>query len=157
MLDFLRVNLEGWKGPAMIKERALPPESIRKLGFLPGFFEDCGSIEFAYLFGSLARSSFSPLADIDIAVYLLEAKNLLETKMDLLGRLNDFLGTDEIDLVVLNTAPISLLGRILMQKRLVFCRNDFLRHRFESFSLRKYFDFRILEEKLLFRRFKLGG
>jgi len=74
----------------------------------------------------------------------------------LLGELNAFLGTDEIDLVVLNSAPISLIGRIMTQKKLLFCRNDLNRHCFESLSFRKFLDFRIFEQRLLSRRFKLG-
>ncbi len=96
------------------------------------------------------------LSDIDISVYFEEGCDVSESKLDLLGKLNDFLCTDEVDLVVLNNAPVSLVGRILMQKKILFSKNDFLRHRFESLSLRKFFDFRLFEERLFTRRFGIG-
>ena len=58
-------------------------------------------ILFAYLFGSLTSGMLKPLSDIDIAVYL-------KKRLEIIGDLADILKTDEIDLVILNTAPLSL-------------------------------------------------
>ena len=140
----------------MIRNKPIPVESFERIEKLPELFKEFGRIEFAYLFGSAARGFPRPLSDIDIAVFFEEGSDFLDLKLDLLGKVNDCLGTDEVDLVVLNTAPISLVGRILMKKKNLFCRNNFLRHDFESLSLRKFSDFHILEEKILTRRFGIG-
>ena len=63
---------------------------------------------FAYLFGGLAKHPPFPLSDVDIAVYLNRGSKFAESKLDILGRLMDILHTDEIDLVILNRAEISL-------------------------------------------------
>ena len=140
----------------MIKNKQVTFETFQMLDRLPRLFREFGSIEFAYLFGGLAKGSFSPLSDIDIAVYFQDGTDVSKETLALLGELNDFLRTDEIDLVALNTAQVSLVGRILMQKKLLFCRNDFLRHSFESLCFRKFFDFRILETQIFSRRYRVG-
>jgi len=140
----------------MIRNKPVSPETFKKIEDLQELFKEFAAVEFAYLFGGSVSKHPRPLSDIDLAVYCKAGTNLAEYKLDLLGRLNDFLHTDEIDLVILNQAPISLAGRIITRKRLLFCRNDFLRHRFESLTLRKFHDFQIYEKKLLSRRYRLG-
>jgi len=140
----------------MIKHKKLPaniedlvPKGINYLQSMP-------DILFAYLFGSLGRGRQFPLSDVDIAVYLKESTVVQEKKMEILGALVDILQTDEIDLVVLNNAPLPLRMRILENKKVVVDREPFLRHHYESLTMREYFDFSILEKQILNRRF-LGG
>jgi hypothetical protein len=76
--------------------------------------------------------------------------------MEILGELIDILQTDEIDLVILNSASLPLRMRILENKKVVVDREPFLRHRYESLTMREYFDFSILEGEILSRRF-FGG
>ena len=65
--------------------------------------------------------------------------------------------TDEIDLVLLNTAPLPLQARVLKDKDILVDRNPHFRHAFESLAIRKNLDFSIREEAMLRRRFNLGG
>jgi hypothetical protein len=58
-----------------------------------------------------------------------------------------------VDLVMLNTAPTALAGRVLAGRRVILDRDPFRRHRFESLALRRFFDFRLFEHRLLARRF----
>lgn len=113
-------------------------------------------ILFAYLFGSLARGISSASSDIDIAVFLDENSDFTHEKLDLLSDLIDNLGTDEIDLVLLNTAPLPLKARVIRNNELLMDREPYLRHAFESLALREYFDFSIIEEAILKRRFSIG-
>lgn len=113
-------------------------------------------IIFAYLFGGLVRSPSSPLSDIDIAVYIADGSDLAEEKIKLLGDLIKSLGTDEIDLVILNIAPLPLGVRIVRNNEILMDRKPSLRHSFESLILREYFDFSVKEEAILERRFSLG-
>lgn len=73
-----------------------------------------------------------------VAVYLDESVDATDAWLEVLGLLNKHLGTDEVDLVVLNSAPTAR------------------RHRFESLALRKFLDFRFVEHRLLSRRFVRG-
>lgn len=70
--------------------------------------------------------------------------------------MNDIFKTDEIDLVVLNTAPLSLRGRIQRHRLTIADRNPFLRHRYESLTMREFFDFSIRERAILEGRYQHG-
>lgn len=108
------------------------------------------------MFGSVARGDASPLSDIDFAVYLAPAAKMAKAKVELLGALMDILRTEEIDLVILNSAPISLRGRILKDRRTIADRNPFLRHRYESLTMREFFDFSVRERAILEGRYLHG-
>lgn len=116
-------------------------------------FEKDQTIEFAYLFGSLAREQKNRLSDIDVAVYLKDGYDPIETKLHIIGELSNNLGTEQFDLVILNSAPLHLSARIIRSQMVLIDRNPFKRHLFESRILREYFDFSILEMKILKRRF----
>lgn len=140
----------------MIKYKKLPtniedlmPKALKYLQTRP-------DIIFAYLFGSFGRGKHFPLSDVDVAVYLKELSDMQEKKMEILGTLIDILQTDEIDLVVLNRAPLPLRMRILENKKVVVDREPFRRHHYESLTMREYFDFSILEKQILNRRFLSG-
>jgi uncharacterized protein len=113
-------------------------------------------VVFAYLFGSLARNVATPLSDIDIAVFLSDQLDEVADKLAVLGKLMHNLETDGIDLVVLNTAPLTLKARVVRDGQVLVDRQPHLRHAFESVVLRSYFDFSIFETAILNRRFSLG-
>lgn len=71
---------------------------------------------------------------------------------ELTALLTKHLGTDRVDLVVLNEAPTALLGRALVDRQLLCDKDPFRRHRFESRALRGFHDFRLFEHLLLERR-----
>ena len=138
----------------MIRFKKLPENIQQKIITLTEFLVSNPNIVFAYLFGGLAKERQNPLSDIDVAVYIKNMKKLDYIK--LFGEITDMLGTDELDLVILNTSPISLTGRILQNRKVLTDKNPFLRHRYESINLREYFDFAIKERDILRRRYKIG-
>ena len=140
----------------MIRYKKLPANIEDMLPKALTYLQSMPDILFAYLFGSFGRGKRLPLSDVDIAVYLKEPTVVQEKKMEILGTLIDILQTDEIDLVVLNSAPLPLRMRILESKRVIVDREPFVRHHYESLTMREYFDFSILEKEILNRRF-LGG
>jgi uncharacterized protein len=113
-------------------------------------------VYFAYIFGGLANRPPFPLSDVDIAVYLKENVDVQEEKMEILGALTDLLQTDEIDLVILNKAPLTLRMTILENRKVIVDKAPFARHRFESLTMREYFDFSIIEMRIFERRFLHG-
>ena len=114
------------------------------------------TVRFAYVFGGAGRRDLRPLSDVDVAVYLDDAVDPAQARLDLIGVVTKHLGTDEVDLVVLNRASTALLGRILQSRRVIADKDPFARHRFESLALRKFLDFRIFEGRFLDRRFARG-
>jgi predicted nucleotidyltransferase len=141
----------------MIKLEKLPPDILSRVRGTERLLVQDPNVVFAYLFGGLARGVVKPLSDVDIAVYLRDTANLAEYKILLFDRLTELLGTSELDLVTLNTAPVSIVGRILQNKLVLVDKEPFLRHQFESVKLREFFDFRIKEDAFFARRYGLGG
>ncbi|MDY0270386.1 type VII toxin-antitoxin system MntA family adenylyltransferase antitoxin [Trichloromonas sp.] len=131
----------------------LPSDIFFRVEKLGSAFEGDDRIVFAYLFGSLAKGAPKPLADVDIAAYLASGSTGAEVRAELSGLVADVLGTDAFDLVVLNSAPLSLVGRILGARRIIADKQPYLRHAFESRMLREFFDFSRREQEILFRRF----
>jgi hypothetical protein len=110
---------------------------------------------FAYLFGSFASEKSTPMSDIDIAVYTTE-KKLYDKRLQILGDLALIFKTDEIDLVLLNTASPALRMKILQNKKILADNAPFSRHIYESITMRSYFDFSKIEKRILERRYLNG-
>jgi len=140
----------------MIKDKKLPENILNLLPQANKFLENYSKVVFAYLFGSLTKGKINPLSDIDIAIYFKKGTNFTREKMVILKELIDIFGTDEIDLVILNVAPLTLRARIVKNKKILVDKDPFLRHSFESLVLREYFDFSKKEEDIFKRRFSLG-
>ena len=140
----------------MIHRTPLPRDIGDRIATLPTVLEDCPGVVFAYVFGGMGTGRPTPLSDVDVAVYLADGVDPLETRLDLIGKITAHLATDEVDVVVLNNAPTALLGRVLVTRRVLLDRDAFLRHRFESRALREFFDFRAFEREHLSRRFGRG-
>jgi predicted nucleotidyltransferase len=140
----------------MVRRDPLPEDILDRLSAAGHAMEAASEVVFAYLFGGLARGAAKPLSDVDIAVYLRDAAATAHTKLKLFDTLTDALGTIELDLIILNVAPISLVGRIIQGRKLLVDKEPFLRHRFESAKLREFFDFRIREDAFFERRFRHG-
>lgn len=141
----------------MIKFEKVPADISRRFPLIIQSLRDDPRVLFAYHFGGLAEGEQKPLSDVDLAVFLVGAEGLAEVKLDLFERLSELLGTDEIDLVLLNTAPVSLAGRILRNKRVIVDKEPFRRHRYESVTLREFFDFSKKEETYFSVRYGIGG
>jgi predicted nucleotidyltransferase len=140
----------------MIKYSKLPDNIQGLLPHAQDYLRARKDVLFAYLFGSLARRKPSYLSDVDIAVYLSKDADIPERKMEILGKLTELLETDEIDLVILNYAPLTLRIKILETKKVIVDNAPFLRHDYESLTMREYFDFSIREMAILERRFLHG-
>ncbi len=104
--SFLRNN------QSMIKFENLSPGILSRIPMTGEVLMIDQRIIFAYLFGGLAAGRVNPLSDADIAVYVNDDSGLAEYKLALFDRITDALGTAEVDLIILNTAPVSLAGRI---------------------------------------------
>jgi predicted nucleotidyltransferase len=140
----------------LIKHSKLPNNIQGLLIHAQTYLQARKDVRFAYLFGSLAKRKPSDLSDVDIAVYLSEDADIVEKKIEILGKLIELLDTDEIDLVILNSAPLTLKMRILEAKQVIVDNAPFLRHAYESLTMREYFDFSVRETTILKRRFLHG-
>lgn len=140
----------------MIHRTPLPRNIGDRIATLSTALEECPGVVFAYVFGGMGTGRPTPLSDVDVAVYLEEGADPFEARLETVRRATTHLGTDEVDVIILNTAPTALVGRILQSRRVICDHNPFLRHRFESRALREFFDFRVFEHRLLTRRYTGG-
>lgn len=114
------------------------------------------------LIGSQARGTAGPLSDVDIAVWHepdLDSSQRLQLQLDLIAVAEGALGTDEIDLVMLNRAPPLLRQRAIRDAVRLVERNPKARVRFEAKALLYFLDTKPLREELprgLRRRIKEG-
>ncbi len=119
-------------------------------------------ILFGYIFGSYGKGKVTPLSDIDIAIYINEKKikkDIFERKLELIDIITTTLKTDEIDLVILNEAPLTLIHQVLKTKMILFSKDEHIRIKFESKSQMLYFDtepLRTISYKNLRKRIEEG-
>ena len=98
----------------------------------------------AYLFGSRARGKAHRDSDVDVAVYVDEARVRASTwgyQADLTTDLMVALGTNDIDVVVLNRAPILLYHRVLRDGVRLLSRDLRATTTRAGQALSRYFDF----------------
>lgn len=102
-------------------------------------------VEEAYLFGSQASGSAQPHSDIDIAVRV-EAGALRGPEYgyaaELTAHLMAALGSNDVDVVVLNRAPPVLYHRVLRDGRRILSRDPRLTAAHEGYALSRYCDYR---------------
>ncbi len=94
----------------------------------------------AYLFGSRAAGRHGPASDADVAVLLDGQMELLDREV-LADRLARALGVLDVDVVVLDTAPLELRGRVVQEGKVLFSADEARRVAFEVATRSQYFDF----------------
>lgn len=100
-------------------------------------------VKFAYLFGTYAKNSTSPLSDIDIAIYLdekIKEEERFNFRLELIARVSKLLKREDIDLIILNDSYISLAYEVIYYGKLIFSNNELKRIRFEAKVMSLYFD-----------------
>jgi uncharacterized protein len=105
----------------------------------------------AYLFGSQARGEAGPLSDIDLAVWLddrPEPPKRLRRQLALSGEAASLLGTDGVELVILNDASPLLAQRVIRDGELLAERDAPTRIRLETDAVIRYLDTIPLREEL---------
>lgn len=107
-------------------------------------------IEFAYCFGSFIQGE--TFNDIDIALHLsTDMSSYQELKFaSRVGReLEKVLGYEfEFDVKILNRAPLNFQYRVIDTGKLIFCRDEVKRIRYEAHMLSKYLDYKVTSDWL---------
>ena len=110
---------------------------------LTAFFSNQGKepiIRLVYLFGSRADRTEGPISDYDIAI-LYSKPQLSELKYELTHQLTTILMTDQVDLVVLNSAPIELQYAVITTGIVVYEVSFEVRVEYEALILSLYGDY----------------
>ena len=95
----------------------------------------------AYLFGSAARGTAGPRSDVDVAVLYAAAPpaTLEGLPLDLETRIGQLVGRP-VQVIVLNSAPVGLVHRVLRDGVLLLDRAPGVRIRFEVRARNEFFD-----------------
>jgi hypothetical protein len=98
----------------------------------------------AYLFGSSATGATHPHSDVDVAVYLADRRptgSAFGYAADLAAVLMAALGTNRVDVVVLNDAPPLLYHRVLRDGQRILSRDLRATTTREGYALSRYCDY----------------
>ncbi|MDO9536451.1 MAG: nucleotidyltransferase domain-containing protein [Bacillota bacterium] len=108
------------------------------------FLESDSDILLAYLFGSQANEVTGPLSDIDIALLLrtVAKKDLFSKRLSLLSEFTKIFARDDIDLVILNKAPIVLKYNILKDCKPLYIHDQELHYGCIQKTISEYLDFK---------------
>lgn len=141
----------------MALKLTLPPDLQDRLAGLGDAIAACSpDIQFAYLFGSAAAGTLTPRSDIDVAIHVAPGADGHAVRLAVARVAARQLATDAVDVVLLNTAPLSLAGRVLASRQVIAERDPYARHAYESLTLRQFHDFRIRERRILAERAARG-
>lgn len=101
-------------------------------------------VQLAYVFGSLARGEARPSSDLDLGVvfrFVPAPRELDRLTTDL-----EVAAGRRVDLVVLNEAPPLLTHEAIRGGRLIVCRDEDERVRFQTRATTRYLDTRYLRQ-----------
>ena len=103
-----------------------------------------------YSFGSLAAGDLKPLSDLDFGILVsptLDKQQRFEKHLELIGLFNEQFESDEIDLVLMNDAPMRFSHNIIKSGKLLFCSDSGLLRDFIEKTVKVYLDFRYFRDE----------
>jgi len=128
----------------MIKFKKIPANVIEKIPGLSEKLREEKSIIALYLFGSSVKGQLKPLSDLDIAVLLdkkVPGDKFIEQYLKISGIATDMLKVEEIDLIILNEAPLRIVHNVLKTGNLLFCTDPVQLAGFIENNYKRYPDF----------------
>ena len=135
----------------MIRDgKKLPANVTKKIPAVTAKIAKDVTVVALYSFGSLAEGNLKPLSDLDFGILLSETidrQGRFDKSIDLIGIFNDVLRTDEVDLVILNDAPLRFARQIVATGKLLFCRDQNRLVDFIEKTTKRYLDFKPVREQ----------
>lgn len=96
----------------------------------------------AYLYGSYGTAAQTPLSDVDLAIlFFSHAKRDLKRVMEIESELSKICQTEDINLLVLNEAPVLIQHRVISTGRIIHERDPKTVNDFHEAVFKRYADF----------------
>jgi predicted nucleotidyltransferase len=134
----------------MIREgHKLPEDVTDRIPVLIEQIEKDPDIMALYAFGSLATGDFKPLSDLDFGILVsgkLDKQKRFDKHIELIGKFNEVLKTDEVDLVMMNDAPMRFAYNIIKSGKLIHCGDSTELTDFIEKTVKLYLDFRFFRD-----------
>ena len=134
----------------MIREcHKIPKNVIERIPELIEQIEKDTAVVALYSFGSLATGDLKPLSDLDFGILVsskLGKQKRFDKHLDLIGKFNEVLRTDEVDLVMMNDAPLRFSHNIIKSGKLLYCSNKTELSDFIEKTIKLYLDFRFFRD-----------
>jgi predicted nucleotidyltransferase len=118
---------------------------------LEALFAARPDVQLAYVFGSQAKGKAHPRSDLDVAVLLAgdpDGATCTQRRMDIIGDLMTLFHTNDVDVVVLNQADLSLRHQVVRYGRLAYESNHATAIEFQVRTLNLYMDFAPLLKRM---------
>jgi predicted nucleotidyltransferase len=143
----------------MIREgRIVPKDAVFKIPDIVEFVSGDEDIVAMYALGSIVTGYLKPLSDLDFAILLkarLSKRQRFEKHLRLIGEFNRIFRTDEVDLIILNDAPLRFVHQIQKEGKLLSCGDRADLCDFTEYVIKRYLDYRYFRES--FDRIFLEG
>ncbi len=107
--------------------------------------EQDGNIAAVYLFGSHARGTASKLSDIDIGILFrshVDEARYFSLRLEYISRIMELLGTEKVEVVALNNAPLHLAYEIVSHGTMLLDRDPRQRVAFDADRIGRFLDFK---------------
>ena len=98
-------------------------------------------INLIYLFGSQVSGKTGPLSDVDLGILVDHAEASPELQARLAHELAHALGTSQMDVLLLNRAPIELTFTVISRGQLLYQRSLVEKVEYEATVMSRYYDF----------------
>jgi predicted nucleotidyltransferase len=135
----------------MLREgHKLPPDVIDRIPELINRISKDKEIVALFSFGSMALGDLKPLSDLDFGMLVsrtLDRKKRFEKHLDLIGVFNESFKTDEVDLVLMNDAPMRYSYNIIKSGKLLLCSDSDALRDFIEKTVKLYLDFRYIRDE----------
>ncbi len=135
----------------MIREgKKLPSEAVERIPELIHLISEDKDVIALFSFGSLVSGDLKPLSDLDFAVLVspdFDRNCRFDKHIDLIGLFTRIFGSDEIDLVFMNDAPMRFAYYIIKSGKLLFCSNKNILNDFAEKTVKLFLDFRYFRDE----------
>ena len=108
---------------------------------LSDILSDLQGISLVYLFGSRVQGRLGPMSDYDLGVLIDRALDERQIHARLTLELARALGTDRVDVVLLNHAPIELAYAVIAQGEVLYQRDLATLVEYEAYVMGRYGDY----------------
>ncbi|MCX7904125.1 MAG: nucleotidyltransferase domain-containing protein [Caloramator sp.] len=133
--------------------------ALKNIQTLSDVFKRYGdNIIVAYLFGSVNNGNINSLSDIDIAILFKEMpkEDIIKLEFEVLDDISKHLKTEEIDLVNLNFAPLSVRYGVIKHKKILYYSDKQKVVDFEFEVIKNYLDFKPIRDMIDYEFVKRG-